>query len=430
MSRTITGRDAWHPETKQEREAVLQELQEVLASPHFCNSKRYPALLKYITEKTLMGHGETLKERTIGVEVFDRPPSYDTNSDTVVRYTAGEVRKRLSLYYHELDRRPAIQISLPAGSYVPEFVLTNEGREEALPTAAETALSQHGRVEIAPATWRGGEGDAPSEAQTVAMYETGRVAEGVHGRGLRWKMFAGVMVVLMVLAASVWRFRSVEAKTPVDEFWAPLLHDKKPVTVCSGGVIFREGYSGVVTANKDIDYPFVSSQIASSIATLSGLVERKGATMDLHFAASTPLTILREQPIVLLGGYNNQWTMRLMESLPYHFGPSDAPSIIENGKPGVKWMRDQSLPYSSADDYALLVRFRDETTDSWIVVLAGLGRNGTEAAAQFVTSPHYMQLLSDQVGGAFSNKNVEAVLKVSVVDGKTGAPSMLAAKAW
>jgi hypothetical protein len=113
MSRTGAIRDAWHPQTRVDREAVLAHLREVLASPHFCNSKRYPALLEYIVEKTLAGQSELLKERTLGVEVFDRPASYDTNADTVVRYTAGEVRKRLSLYYHELERTPPIQISLP-----------------------------------------------------------------------------------------------------------------------------------------------------------------------------------------------------------------------------------------------------------------------------------------------------------------------------
>src|SRR6202035_1605801 len=112
----------WQPPTAQERDAILRELHEVISSPHFCNSKRYPALLQYVVENTLAGKSELLKERTLGVEVFDRSPSYDTNADTVVRYTAGEVRKRLSLYYHELEEKPVIQISLPAGSYVPEFL--------------------------------------------------------------------------------------------------------------------------------------------------------------------------------------------------------------------------------------------------------------------------------------------------------------------
>src|ERR1700722_2766627 len=122
MNRGSTSRDGWHPQTKEDRDAVLRELKNVLASPHFSSSKRYPALLQYVVERTLEGKSDLLKERTLGVEVFDRPPAYDTNADTVVRYTAGEVRKRLSLYYSELGHRPRVRISLPAGSYVPEFL--------------------------------------------------------------------------------------------------------------------------------------------------------------------------------------------------------------------------------------------------------------------------------------------------------------------
>jgi hypothetical protein len=64
------------------------------------------------------------------------------------------------------------------------------------------------------------------------------------------------------------------------------------------------------------------------------------------------------------------------------------------------------------------------------VVLAGLGRNGTEAAALFVTSPHYMQMLRDRVGPAFDSRNIEAVLRIDVVDGKTGAPTILDVYTW
>jgi hypothetical protein len=41
-----------------------------------------------------------------------------------------------------------------------------------------------------------------------------------------------------------------------------------------------------------------------------------------------------------------------------------------------------------------------------------------------------MQLLKERFGGDFGSKNVEAVLKVNVIEGKTGAPSILAVHAW
>jgi hypothetical protein len=76
-----------------------------------------------------------------------------------------------------------------------------------------------------------------------------------------------------------------------------------------------------------------------------------------------------------------------------------------------------------------LARFRNATTGGWVLVLAGLGRNGTEAAAQFATRPHYVQLLRDDLGRDFSNLNSKALLRVTVIDGKTGAPSILAVHA-
>jgi len=75
MNKGTATREPWHPPSRLDREAILAELQEVLASSHFCNSKRYPALLQYIVEKSLAGDADLLKERTLGVEVFDRPPS-------------------------------------------------------------------------------------------------------------------------------------------------------------------------------------------------------------------------------------------------------------------------------------------------------------------------------------------------------------------
>jgi len=120
MNSVNVTRSPVQPQTGDGRDAILSELRAVLASPHFSHSKRYPALLQYIVENTLAGRTDLLKERTLGVEVFDRPPTYDTNADTVVRYTAGEVRKRLLLYYSEAGHKSGVRISLPVGSYIPE----------------------------------------------------------------------------------------------------------------------------------------------------------------------------------------------------------------------------------------------------------------------------------------------------------------------
>jgi len=439
MNKGTATREPWHPPSRLDREAILAELQEVLASSHFCNSKRYPALLQYIVEKSLAGDADLLKERTLGVEVFDRPPSYDTNADTVVRYTAGEVRKRLSLYYSELGRKSRVRISLPAGSYVPEFLHETDQHDHAVDhghpathapnsglfaevdgeESSETSLSAAADGVLLPAS-RAGERHRMALAQRQAK-----------ARRRMWLVVASGAVLLLTVVG--WRYRAAHTRTPLDSFWMPVLRDQSAMTVCIGGSVFSQTHtSGVATATKDVDYPFVSMQSVSAVAQLSELLERDGGvTTQLQPAATTPLTELREHPVILLGGYNNQWTLRLVQPLRFHFVPvEDAGAIMDAEHPAVRWQRDPALPYSSADDYALLARFHDTTTDSWVVVLAGVGRNGTEAAAQFATSPHYMQLLRDRAGSDFTDRNVEAVLKVSVIDGKTGAPSIQAVHVW
>ena len=97
------------------------QLETMVSDARFAASKRYPCLLRYIVEQTLAGNEDNLKERTLGVEVFHRPPDYDTNLDPVVRLCAAEVRKRLAQYYQSPAHAGELRIDLNPGSYVPIF---------------------------------------------------------------------------------------------------------------------------------------------------------------------------------------------------------------------------------------------------------------------------------------------------------------------
>src|ERR1017187_416083 len=78
----------------EKRAAVLAELDRILASTFFRNAARSSQFLKYVVQHQLDGRSDLLKERTIGTEVFLRPPGYATGDDPVVRVQAGEVRRR------------------------------------------------------------------------------------------------------------------------------------------------------------------------------------------------------------------------------------------------------------------------------------------------------------------------------------------------
>src|SRR5207302_9810675 len=102
--------------------AVREELQRLLESPAFRTSKRCREFLDYIVEHTINGPTGTLKERSIGVELFQLPQDFDTGQRTIVRVTANEVRKKLAQHYlAENGSTHAVQIDLPPGSYSAEF---------------------------------------------------------------------------------------------------------------------------------------------------------------------------------------------------------------------------------------------------------------------------------------------------------------------
>ena len=98
--------------------SVRAALNQLLQSQGFRSSRRSQDFLRYVVERTLEGQADALKERTIGIDVFGRSSSYDPSDDATVRVKAGEVRKRLGLYYAGEGRLDEIRIDLPHGAYV------------------------------------------------------------------------------------------------------------------------------------------------------------------------------------------------------------------------------------------------------------------------------------------------------------------------
>jgi len=101
--------------------SAQEELARILASEGFANSPRLGRLLSYIFEKSLAGDREALKEYAIGLDVFDRDPSFDPKVDSIVRSTARQLRLKLAEYYQAEGQDSGVRIVLPKGSYLAEF---------------------------------------------------------------------------------------------------------------------------------------------------------------------------------------------------------------------------------------------------------------------------------------------------------------------
>ena len=118
----------WKPEMNDtERIAsVNSHLHDVLISDAFKGSKRSQDFLQLVVEHVLAGRLDSLRERTLGAEMFGRRIDYDTANDAVVRVKASEVRKKLAQYYQNLPTSSSVRIALPSGSYVPQFYFESQ----------------------------------------------------------------------------------------------------------------------------------------------------------------------------------------------------------------------------------------------------------------------------------------------------------------
>ena len=102
-------------------------LDRILASAVFVSAPRLTAFLRFVTETTLSGHSQSIKEYTVALGALDRAGDFDPISNPAVRVTAGRLRKALARYYAGPGAGDRIAITLPLGSYVPVFSRRDAG---------------------------------------------------------------------------------------------------------------------------------------------------------------------------------------------------------------------------------------------------------------------------------------------------------------
>ncbi len=206
---------------------VRAELNRLLASPAFRTSKRCREFLEHIVEHTMSGPTGVLKERSIGVELFQLPQDFDAGQHTIVRVTANEVRKKLAQHYlAQNGSHHAVRIAMPPGSYSAEFQwgtpLVEEiaGTPAVEPIAAETPAAETAVAEATAA-------ESSIEEATAA----GTLPAETHFPALPNWLTRGVIayaVAALVVASAfaAWRWRAVNP-TSVDAT-SPLVSSLKP----------------------------------------------------------------------------------------------------------------------------------------------------------------------------------------------------------
>ena len=412
------------------REAVLQELARILDSRYFRNAARSKQFLRYAVEHALE-NSEPLKERTIGVELFDRRSDYATGDDPVVRVQAGEVRRRLGQYYRDLSAPPRIRIEIPVGSYTPVF---NESPDPRLrPVAVELSAGTHSTARVNSRVWP------------------------------KYIFLALICVALLAAGLVALRLRSSRAtqKTAIDEFWQPIFATPQPALVCLYmPTVYRptqalyDRYAKTHPGSfqnhverlgplpldpkekilwgemwKTPDYG-VARGDAYAAVTLSTLLTTIGKPDQVRIGSDYSFGDLKNSPAVVVGAFNNRWTLQTTANLHFYFIEDGRYRIREQGPNGRAWEKHYGKNLEPLDDTAIVARLLDSNTGQFTMIVAGIGTEGTQAASEFVTSPDLLETGLRKLPPGWQKKNVEIVLETTVTDYVPGPPRVVAVHVW
>ena len=387
----------------------MQQLERIVNSKYFRNSKRYPVLLRFVVEQTLAGHADLLKERTLGRTVFDRDSDYDSNADPIVRVTAGEVRKRIAQYYQEPGHEHEWKIYLPLGSYVPRFLFPTDS-----PAGVPAELV-----------------DTPDHPAAPAVFD-GKPVLPVVSAKTSWgygKTLALLIAVYLLATVALPAFKSThtpdQSLNPAGAYlWKPLLSSRNPVLIVMG--VHSLDHSGndlpvsLDTGTENRPKDMITAMSRSNMVSLSDIVAYSRVTdlLTQHSqlyrtqgSSESTLEEIRRNPVLLVGGLDNAWTLRLQSALRYRFFSRDmlCGEIFDAQHPEKSWRFDHAQRTTgNSRDYAIVASYYDRSIEQYVLVVAGIGMAGTKAAAEFVTSNEEMQ---GWLNGVKPGKqNVEVVL--------------------
>ena len=168
---------------------------------------------------------------------------------------------------------------------------------------------------------------------------------------------------------------------------------------------------------------------AETLARLAGLVQSKGASLYLFREDQATFSDFQQRPAVLIGAYNDQWTLELMSRMRYTFQRTGQIQwIADRDRPSFQdWKNDLGQTDGQGNlalkqDYAIILRVENPRTGFITVTVAGLWVYGTRAAGRFLTDPQYMQAFCKRTGFKLNKNNMQIVMALRSSRESPGRP--------
>ena len=246
-------------------------------------------------------------------------------------------------------------------------------------------------------------------------------------------------------------------RSALDRFWSPLITSQGTILISVGQPIaynlksfqaqdYIQGISppppgfaaeDAIPKKDLVILPdrYVAMGDATCLVHIVSVFGQYGKPYRVRGERSISFADLRETPAVLIGAFDNKWTLRLAGQLRFTFLKGVAPEtdmVGDQEHPENKqWKLTGAWPYwDIANDYAIITRVLDTTTDRPVVIAAGITQFGTMAAGEFLSDPQYFSEGVSQLPDGWGKKNLQIVLYVPVYNRVPGHARVLATHVW
>jgi hypothetical protein len=412
-----------HTETPEDRPVapadaqVREQLDIILASDEFSSSRRASELLQHLVARALTGDTASLKERLLGIDIFHRRSDYNTSTDAIVRVTANDVRRRLAQFYSRHPVQP-LRISLPLGSYIPDFIAATIG-------APHSTLA--GSVSISSG--------APPHTELLPVADIEHPAPAGALAPVRVRVMSGLLYALgLVLAVLLgWWFRAVvheraartnNAYTFYNDLLGPIGLNgpgNTEIALTNPHVLLYLGLNSpgpaLGVSPKDIPVPADMAAVLNKSANdnqadfpyhhffvdfsnytgigeskaafgLARTLEATGRNAELTEERFLNWETARQKQLVILGApHESKFVQDTLSAANFTIGYDS----IHNAhpQPGEQNEYSRSLFNDVLEDYGLIWMTRSPS-GTRILVLAGLTSAGTAGVGEFFSDPQRM----------------------------------------
>lgn len=373
-------------------------LERVAESTQLRRAPRLREFLFYVGRRCLKEGCDQVHEQEIGVQVFGRPATYDTNLDNIVRVNATELRKRIAAYFETEGQSEPVILEIPRGGYTPVFRV----RPADAPPPKD-------RPEADPASTVG-----PAAAGAAASPGRRWMAPAFGAAALSALILAGVCIGLTARLRSAeqtlypWRYSPSMAA-----LWSGFLDDSKDTDLVMTDTSFsmiqglrKQSYTFNEYLSRSYLSPSSSHEVSPDLQTALNLIGSKylasadtfrlaqrilaldpaGKKIHLYHAREYTPALIKQHNVILIGGrIANPWEEIFDNQLNFTvaYDQNGFPTIA-NRAPA----KGESSVYSigGSTGYSVAAYLPNPDQNGKVLIIEGTTSESTEAAGEFLLS--------------------------------------------